>query len=213
MIELTQGAQGRLDDYLCEMRQALSGSASVDPVEVERDVRDHIDEALAGHVGPVEASALDDVLRTLGSPAQWLPPERESASFRKFSAELLSPFKEAVFEIGRRLTGGPECYRLAYLSLLLLVAGFCLFPLLDAHRDLGFLPILAIIVSFVFARAALSLFGASADGRSEMVALSQPMDRLRSGRGVDLDWAGHNRWCVCYQKRQRVQPGTRRLGQ
>ena len=148
MIELTPAAQSRLDDYFQELRRVLSQSPSVDAADVERDIRDHIDAALVGHSATVEASALDEVLRKLGSPAQWLP-DGEPARFRKSPAELLSPFNEAIFEVGRRLAGGPERYRLAYLSLFLFAAALWIFPSADIHRGLGILPLVFMFISFI----------------------------------------------------------------
>ena len=55
MIELTPSAETHLNDYFHELRRVLSGSPSVDPADVERDVRDHIDAALVGSSAPVEA--------------------------------------------------------------------------------------------------------------------------------------------------------------
>jgi hypothetical protein len=72
MTELTPTAESRLNAYLRELRRVLSGSPSVDPADVERDVRDHIDAALVGQAAPIDDSALNHVLQTLGSPAQWL---------------------------------------------------------------------------------------------------------------------------------------------
>jgi len=72
MTELTPTAESRLNAYLHELHRVLSGSPSVDPADVERDVRDHIDAALVGQAAPIDDSALNHVLQTLGSPAQWL---------------------------------------------------------------------------------------------------------------------------------------------
>jgi hypothetical protein len=153
MIELTPTAQSRLNSYLYELHRVLSGSPSVDPADVERDVRDHIDAALVGHAAPVDASALDDVLGKLGSPAQWLP-EGESRPRVPRPSQLLSGFRQAILQAGRRLAGGPESYRLAYLSFLLFVAGWSVGFLTKTE---GFL-VITTFVSFIFSRAALSLF-------------------------------------------------------
>jgi outer membrane murein-binding lipoprotein Lpp len=158
MTELTLGAQGRLDEYVNELRRVLSGSPAVDPAEVERDVRDHIDAALAGHVGPVDAPVLDDILRKLGSPAQWLP-EGEPAWFRRSPIHWPGHFKQVTLRLGRHLAGGPESYRLAYLSLLVLSAGWFFMPH-DRIDEAIRVPVLATLVSFILARAALALFGA-----------------------------------------------------
>jgi hypothetical protein len=158
MIELTPGAQSRLDDYLNELRRVLSGSPSVDSAEVERDIRDHIDAALAGQAAPIEAFVLDDVLQTLGSPSQWLP-EAESAWFRRSPARWPALFKQALLRVGRRLAGGPESYRLAYLSLLVLGLGWYLMPS-GRLDEVIFGPMIATLFSFILSRAALALFGA-----------------------------------------------------
>ena len=72
MTELTPTAESRLNAYFHELRRVLSGSPSVDPADVERDVRDHIDAALVGQAAPIDDSALNHVLQMLGSPAEWL---------------------------------------------------------------------------------------------------------------------------------------------
>jgi len=159
MIELTPTAQTRLNDYLNELRHVLSGSPSVDPTDVERDVRDHIDAALTGHAAPVEANALDDVLRTLGAPAQWLP-ERESGPLPISLSDWISALKQSVLHVEQRLAGGPESYRLAYLSLFVLAGGMFLFSAAGQLREPLLIPVVAMLVSFILARAALSLFGA-----------------------------------------------------
>lgn len=159
MIELTQGAQGRLDDYLTELRQALSGSASVDPAEVERDVRDHIAAALEGHAPPVDTTVLDGVLSTLGSPAQWLP-EGEIAWFRQSPALWPAHFKQAAALVGRRLAGGPESYRLAYSSLFGFILGAWSVKRRGPIDEVLFASMIIFLVSFILARAALALFGA-----------------------------------------------------
>jgi hypothetical protein len=43
MIELTDRAHKHLDRYLGEVRASLAACPSVDSVDVERDVREHID--------------------------------------------------------------------------------------------------------------------------------------------------------------------------
>jgi hypothetical protein len=153
MTELTPTAENRLNGYLNELRRVLSESPSVDPAEVERDVRDHIEAALVGQAAPVEDSALDKVLQTLGAPSQWLS---ESAQPVRRPLISVPAIKQIAFEFVRRLVGGPESYRLSYLSLLVFAVGWTLALL--AH-DAG--PLLvAMPVSFILSRAALSLFTA-----------------------------------------------------
>ena len=78
MIELTDDARKCLDDYLGEMRASLAGCRSVDSLDVERDVMEHIEKSLAEAPSPVESAALEAVLEQLGSPSQWIPEEELS---------------------------------------------------------------------------------------------------------------------------------------
>jgi|GEM_PF-1262765 len=135
MIELQISAQELLNDYMGRLRAHLYGCHTVDPSEVERDVQEHIERELQDLPKPVSYNALQGVLTELGSPAQWVP-EEEIPWWRK---SLI------------RLQKGPEDWRLAYFSLILLVFGF----IYD-----NYLPVLA-PVSFLCSRAALSLVGDS----------------------------------------------------
>lgn len=133
MIALTDEAQARLDFYLGQVRLSLRGHRSVEPAEVERDIAEHIEGELSGVGRPVPAAELDKVLRQLGSPEQWVP------------AEDLVWWRKSLL----RLRVGPEDWRLAYLSLGLLVLGFFVPPFLA----------LAIPAAFLLARAAVALAG------------------------------------------------------
>ncbi len=153
MTELTPTAESRLNAYLHELRRVLSGSPSVDPADVERDVRDHIDAALVGQAPPIDDSALNHVLQTLGSPGQWLP-ETEAARAPAAPAFSLSAMKQRGVRYLRRLAGGPESFRLAHWSLIVFAVGWAL-TLLSHHPG----PLcVAVPVSFLLSRAALSLF-------------------------------------------------------
>ena len=181
MIELTPSAQNRLDDYLNEMRRVLTGSPSVDLADVERDIRDHIDAALAGQAAPVEALVLDNVLQSLGKPSQWLP-EAETAWYRRSPSTWPAASKQ-LLRVGQRLAGGPERYRLAYLSLLVLGLGWYLMP--SGRLDKAIIgPMIATLVSFILSRASLALFSGPIVGRSEMAPLSGLVGRLPAGRRV-----------------------------
>jgi hypothetical protein len=153
MTELTPTAESRLNAYVHELRRVLSGSPSVDPADVERDVRDHIDAALVGQAAPIDDSALNHVLQTLGSPAQWL---LESARPARRPIISYSAIKQSAVQFARHLAGGAESYRLAYLSLLVFAAGWGLTLLAQHPGPL----VVAMPVSFIFSRAALSLFSA-----------------------------------------------------
>ena len=75
MIRIDAHAQGCLDRYLEQVRTHLQGCRPVDPAEVERDVREHIERELEEIPESVCFNDLDTVLNRLGSPAQWVPVE------------------------------------------------------------------------------------------------------------------------------------------
>lgn len=157
MIELTSGAENRLNHYLNEVRRTLAGSTSVDPEEVERDIRDHVEAALAGRPVPVDSSAVDDVLTKLGSPSQWMPESDVSPGVWS-PAETLASLKESARQIAQQLAKGPESFRLAYLSLFSLAFGWLILCSID-DGDGFFVFLVAVVVSFILSRAALSMFG------------------------------------------------------
>jgi hypothetical protein len=152
MVELTNAARLCLDEYLGEVRSCLRHCASVDLAEVERDVVEHIEHALAAAPLAVDAPELRTVLRGLGSPSQWVPQEEMSHLQRAVAA----------------LRSGPDDLRLGYLAFCLLagtlLAAAWLNLVLGAGGMLPFL-LLGLAVSFILARASLSAGAGS--GRAE----------------------------------------------
>lgn len=138
MVTLTHDAQSQLARYLRQMRTALRGHRSVDPDDIERDVRSHIDAELIGRPEPIDEGELQRVLDRLGAPNQWAPVEEQS------------PWWGVVAS----LRDGPEDWRLAYLSLLLGTTGVVLFM---GGPFLWPLPMLLPVVAFLMARATLEL--------------------------------------------------------
>jgi hypothetical protein len=136
MITLSKSAKKSLEDYLRQARAYLRGSKSVDANEVEQNITEHIENELEGAAEPVSCDVLDAVLAKLGSPQQWVPEEE------------LSWWRKIIL----RLRSGSEDWRLAYLSLGLLVAGFLILPYAPAG-------IVLIMASFLVSRAALSEAG------------------------------------------------------
>jgi hypothetical protein len=112
MSELTPAAQERVDAYLQRMRNVLRGTKSVAADEVESNVREHIDIALASASGPVSAAEVIGVLDRLGPPERWLADE-ERPAWRK---------------IWDRLRSGPEDWRLAYVSFGLFLMSILFIP-------------------------------------------------------------------------------------
>lgn len=159
MIELTPTARTRLNDYFDELRRVISGSPAVDLGEVEMDVRDHINSALSSCSAPVDEATLDSVLRELGSPVHWLPGD-ERPWYRKTRTELIALAKQRVIQFIHFVAESPESYRLAYLSLLVLVVGWCSVGVLNGNSAFVFSN-LATLASFVLSRAALSVYGAT----------------------------------------------------
>jgi len=131
---LTVEAQHRLDRYLTQVRALLRAAPKLDADEIERDIRAHIDSELADRDHEVTAEELENVLRRLGSPTQWVD-EDEVPQWRRALATL---------------HGGHD-WRLSYLCLGATGLGFLL---LFAGTPIA----LAFFAGgFVLARAALSL--------------------------------------------------------
>ena len=107
-----------MDDYLRQVRWYLRWSKTMDASEVEQNITEHIESELGESGGPVSCDALNAVLGRLGSPQQWVP-EEELPWWRK---------------VMMKLSTGPEDWRLAYISLGLLVAAGWL-----AYLSLGLL--------------------------------------------------------------------------
>jgi len=143
MITLSKNAERSLHDYLRQARVYLRGSRSVDADEVEQNITEHIENELEGAAEPISCDVLDAVLKKLGKPQQWVPEE-----------EL--PWR---WKIILRLRSGPEDWRLAYISLALLVVGILTLP----YAPMGIVLILA---GFLASRAAV----AEAGGPEELKA-------------------------------------------
>ncbi len=114
-----------------QVRTYLKVCSTVDAEEIEQNVREHIESEFQDVSEPVSYDALDEVLKKLGSPQQWVP-EEEIGWWQK---------------IILRLRKGPEDWRLAYISFGLLILG-----LFIEQRSF----ILFLFASFIFSRAALS---------------------------------------------------------
>jgi hypothetical protein len=112
MIELTPDARSRFDEYLQRTRRALQGTRAVEPSEVEQNVIEHVELALAGVPSPVGQEPLRAVLEQLGPPERWLP-EDEQPWWRRTLGRLMH---------------GPNDWRLAYLSFAVTVAMVVFFP-------------------------------------------------------------------------------------
>lgn len=148
MTEFTPTAEGRLADYLAQVRQALHAHPDVSPDEVEADVREHIATEFARLSRPVTLSELETVLTRLGPPTQWahagatsqVPPRIEPFDWRAFAAGV----RRRVLGVFNTLWKGPEDWRLAYLTF-----GLTLL----AIPTVG----LTLIVAWFFGRAAVEL--------------------------------------------------------
>jgi hypothetical protein len=128
-VEYSESAKSRIEDYLNAVRDRLKTSESVDAQEVVDDLRGHIERELSGVGQPVSEADAAMVLDRLGPPEQ-VVDEGDMSWWRKMIL---------------RLRKGPENWRLAYLSLGVLVVGTLL------TGPFG------IIASFLLSRAALSV--------------------------------------------------------
>src|SRR5262245_17037573 len=145
MVRLTSEARAYLDDYLADVRSAVVGHQSLSPDEIEQDVRDHVYSALEGAREPVTAPQVAAVLDRLGPPAQWVADEPRSVwkyladklkPVGHKAVEQISPLPSAPDHVGRglaaRVRGLRHDWRLAYVTLGLLVLGMVFPPLLIA---------------------------------------------------------------------------------
>jgi hypothetical protein len=133
-MRLTENAQQRLDVYLAAMRSSLRGT-SIDSDDIERDIREHIENALA-ELEVVDTEDLDPVLARLGTPEAWIS-ECELPVWRR---------------IMRRVQHGPEEWRLPYLAFGATLLGLLLLPV-----GIG---VVFILGAFILARAAVEEIGA-----------------------------------------------------
>jgi len=155
MIELTASAQSRLNDYLSELRRVLQECPAVDPLDVERDVHDHIEAALSGAAIPVDEPHLDRVLRSLGVPRDWV--QDIGRPWYRYPQHLWRGIRQELGELTLRLVAGPESYRLPYLSFSVLVSGAFLSAFASHEEETLLILLIAGCASFVLARAALAV--------------------------------------------------------
>jgi hypothetical protein len=132
--KFTDAARQALERYVSELRFLLRGCSTVDPAEVEAEVRSHIDQELANSPHPVSSERLDAILARLGSPTQWVPIDE------------LPWWRRALI----RLRMGPASDRWALGVFALWVLGLMLLP----AAGLG---LFAIVASFLLARAVLAM--------------------------------------------------------
>jgi hypothetical protein len=145
-MTFTEDAQRRLDAYLTGMRSSLRGT-SIDSNDMERDIRDHIESALAD-LEVVDTDDLDPVLARLGAPDAWIS-ECELPAWRR---------------VLRRLQHGPEEWRLPYLAFGATLLGIMLMPV-----GIGLVLILG---AFLLARAAVEEIGADRLGSRRWLVYS-----------------------------------------
>jgi len=132
MIDFTPDAKRRFDEYLLRMRVSLRGTRAVEPEEVEQNVIEHVELALAGAPSPIGPERLDTVLEQLGPPERWLPDDERPVWRRAMD----------------RVMAGPEDWRLAYASLGLMLLMMLTFPIGG---------VMLLLPAFVLSRAVVAL--------------------------------------------------------
>lgn len=130
MKRLQEQSRRLLERYVDGLHQALRQVPSEDRIEVERDVRAHVEAALEDASEPVGPGTMYSVLQTLGRPEQWAP----YSGYGDVAVADALPMDPGGAGASRRHLdfGRPiaEEWRLAYLSLFLLVLAFALPPFL-----------------------------------------------------------------------------------
>jgi hypothetical protein len=132
--KLSAAARDLLERYVRELRFLLQACPAVDPVEVEAEVRSHIDQELADAPAPVSSERLDQILARLGSPTQFVPIDE------------LPWWRRTLI----RLRMGPSSDRWALGVFIVWAIGLVLLPV----EGIGALPI---FLSFLLARAVLAM--------------------------------------------------------
>lgn len=72
MLEMTERARRRLEEYMSDVRGRLARAPDLDVTEVLRGLREHVDSELSASrsaPGPVTAAEMEGILERLGSPA------------------------------------------------------------------------------------------------------------------------------------------------
>jgi hypothetical protein len=134
MIDFTPEAKRKFDEYLLRMRFSMRGRRSVETEEVEQNVVEHVQSALAGVPSPVGQERLSEVLTQLGAPERWLP-EDERPAWRRWADRFMT---------------GPEDWRLAYISLAITILAIVFLPVGG---------ILLVVPGYLVSRAYVELLG------------------------------------------------------
>lgn len=145
-MRLTDDAQHRLDTYLAAMRSSLRGT-ELDSNDIESDIREHIETALAD-LEVADTADLNPVLARLGAPDAWLS-DSDLPAWRR---------------VLRRLQHGPEEWRLPYLTFAMTLLGLILLPV-----GIGLVLLLG---AYLLARAAVEEIGAERLGARRWLVYS-----------------------------------------
>lgn len=122
-MQYEEPARKMLDAYLQKVKVYVSAAKMTDPEEVIQGVTEHIESELADVAQPIAAADLEEVLTRLGKPETWVN-EDDITWWRKFLS---------------RLRGGPENWRLAYITAglvflgILVWFGFSVFTIPDTR--------------------------------------------------------------------------------
>ena len=152
MTHFTPEAAAALEEYLRQVRAAVSGMPEVSPDEIEADVREHIDTEFQSAVRPVTPAELEAVLVRLGPPEMWAAAGGEARPAVSVSID----WRAGLGWVRRKLVGfastlwrGPEDWRLAYLAFGVMLLGVITVPIVIG------IPLL--LVSYLLGRAAAEL--------------------------------------------------------
>ena len=158
-IGLSPDAETLFDNYLRQVRAALTDSPDVSPDEIEADIREHVENELRTAVRPVVPFVLQAVLNRLGPPTQWLPAGKTVSR-----SDLPSLWKYVTGQFRRIkniLWRGPEDWRLAYLTFGTFALGifFLLVGTQEHSRGSAILPlgVVLLIASYFLSRAGINL--------------------------------------------------------
>ena len=109
MKSWTPDASQHFESWLGRVRRSVAGDPTVDPDDVAQDLRAHVHAELEAVAEPVTVGALERVLDSLGTPAEWTGTAKEQSKER-FHVRFERDVAAGVRDIQQRLAsdlGGP----------------------------------------------------------------------------------------------------------
>ena len=102
MKSWTPDASQHFESWLGRVRTSVGGDPTVDPEDVAQDLRAHVHAELEAEAEPVTVGALERVLDSLGTPAEWSVTAKDAPKER-FHLRVERNVMSAISDVQRRL--------------------------------------------------------------------------------------------------------------